>query len=230
MNAKFQEAYDYFLKEITQDEAVVGVLFFGSVQQGSEKDSSDLDFYIILNGEEGWNYKKYRKGILVEAYFYPAKYWEKTIQESHQAMIAFATGTNVYDSNGYVEGLINKAKTVYNQGPEELNPIQKANWRITLTELLSDLEGLQNETRNGAIHYGWSITRALEGYCTLNRIWPMKQEKLVNNLSLQDKELESYLEKYEHVSTLDHAKMIIEYILNRHGGRIDEYEGPRMKF
>jgi len=73
MDKKFQEAFDCFVNEVKIEDAVEGILFFGSVQQGRGR-SSDLDFYVIVSGEEGWNYKKYIKGILVEAYFYTAKY------------------------------------------------------------------------------------------------------------------------------------------------------------
>jgi len=74
-------------------------------------------------------------------------------------MLSFATGTNILDSNGQLEELINQAKAIYSQGPAELNQVQRANWRITLTELLADLEGLQEDSRKACIFTGWALTR-----------------------------------------------------------------------
>lgn len=220
MNGKFLEAYNAFIKEVSQDEAVLGLLFFGSIQQGQGKHSSDLDFYAIVEGNEGWNYKKFVKDVLVEAYFFPRKQWEVAIEESPHVMIAFATGTNVIDVDGHLEQLINKAKKYYRDGPEELTPRQKTNWRITLTELLSDLDGIEERNKHSGIFLGSAIMKALEGYCALNRIWTVKQEDLASYLSGQDAELAGYLNVYEQNSSVENAKIILSYILNRHGGRV----------
>lgn len=206
-----------------------GVLFFGSVQQGHGTDSSDLDFYIVVQGNEGWNNKKYYEGVLVEAYYYPAAYWEKAIAESQPVMFAFATGSKAWDSQGHLEQLMDKARTIYSRGPEPLSDLQINNWRITLTELLSDMEGMSTAARGSKIGAASLITRALEGYCALNKIWLTKQEKLAESVSQRDRTLGSLLHEYEEHGNLQQARNIIQYVLNRHGGRMDEYEGPRMK-
>lgn len=112
-------------------------------------------------------------------------------------MFSFATGLSVFDADGRLGELVNQAKVNYNQGPEQLTRLQKANWRITLTENLSDLDGLQREQIGASIFAGWAITRALEGYCALNRLWAMKQEKLVSEVSSKDEELGRFINGYE---------------------------------
>lgn len=94
MNTRFEEAFNLFVNEMKQDISVHGILFFGSAQRNEEKKTSDLDFYIIVDGDEGWNYKKFYNGVPVEAYFYPLQQWLKGIKENHHIMNAFATGTN----------------------------------------------------------------------------------------------------------------------------------------
>jgi len=73
------------------------------------------------------------------------------------------------------------------------------------------------------------VNAGMEAYCALNRIWPTKQEKLADHLSRLDAQLDRFIEQYENDSSVDNARTIIEYIVNKHGGRMNEYGGPRMK-
>lgn len=225
MNVRFKKAFDIFIKEIIRDASVTGILFFGSVQRNEATDSSDLDFYIIVDGEEGWNYKRNIKGIPVEAYFFPEHFWRRLIKENVQVMIAFATGSVIHDSKSLTKSLVDMANDIYHKGPKALSSIKKANWRITLTELISDIEGLEG---NGFVFLGWAITKALEGYCELNQLWPIKPDNLVPYVLSKDNELGELIDQFCSNPSKSTATGIIHYILTKHDGPIKEYEGPRM--
>ena len=218
------------MNQIKLEQSTKGILFFGSAQQGKESPCSDLDFYIVAESDEGWNYKKFICGVPVEAYFLPKNQWQKLIDESPHVLKSFATGTIVYDTNFSLQELVAYAKNKYEQGPDELSDLQKANWRITLTEICLDLEG---QLQSGVVNHifsGWALSKALEGYCALPRVGPDKTEKLVGQCSALDSEIENLIKQYnDNPSTLN-AKNLVEYILNKHGGPITEYTGPRIKY
>jgi hypothetical protein len=217
-----------FLNETKKDSNVQGILFFGSAQRNQEKETSDLDFYLIIAGDMGWSSKKYYKDVPVEAYFYPYKLWRKLVCESVNVMHAFASGTAIYSVGSELSELIKLAKRQYDKGPEVLTSIQRNNWRIELTELFLDIEG-QIDSSTSHIFGGWSIIRALEGYCALNRIWLVKPSKIEEWVSEHDTEIKFLLKQYRLQPDLINLKNIIEYILTGHNGRILEYEGPREK-
>lgn len=201
-----------------------------SGQQGKESPGSDLDFHIVVDSDEGWNYKKFINGVPVEAYFLPQNQWRKLIDESPHVPTSFATGTIVYDTDSCLHELSAYARKKYDEGPAELSDLQKANWRITLTEICLDLEGQLLSGAENPIFSGWAISKALEGYCALARVWTDKTEKLVERLAALDSEMKKLIEQYkDHPSTL-HAKKLVEHILDQHGGPITEYEGPRIKY
>lgn len=227
LNAKFEEAYHLFVNETKQNSNVLGILFFGSAQRDQEKETSDLDFYIIVTGDMGWNFKKYYKDVSVEAYFYPDKFWGKLVHESVHVMHAFASGTAIYSVGSELSDLIEKAIKQYNKGPEPLTPIQRNNWRIELTESLLDIEGQIESKTSNPIFSGWSIIRALEGYCALNGIWLVKPSKIEEWASEHDREIKFLLNQYRLLPNLINLKNIIEYILTKHEGRLLEYDGPR---
>ncbi|MDR6555501.1 hypothetical protein [Paenibacillus qinlingensis] len=230
MNTRYEEAFHMFVDEAKLDGNVQGILFFGSAQRGQENETSDLDFYVIVAEDIGWNFKKYYNNVLIEAYYYPLKLWKKLIYESANIMHAFASGAIVYSISSEISELIELAISRYNKGPEQLTPIQKNNWRIELTELLLDIEGRMDSETNNIIWGGWSIIKVLEGYCALNRIWLVKPSNLEKWVSEQDKDMKLLLELYKFQPDLINLKSIIECVLIKHGGRILEYEGPKEIF
>ena len=230
MNARFVSAFNSFVEQVKQEYTTKGILFFGSAQQGKESVFSDLDFYIVVEGEEGWNFKKIINEVPIEAYFLPQCQWQKQINESPHVLRSFATGDIIYDIDLCLNELVAYSKNKYDQGPDELTELQKSNWRITLTELCSDLEGEIHPSANNRIFSGWAVVKALESYCALNRIWSDKTEKLVHQLSKLDSDIESLLTKYNDSPSPLNAKMLVEYVLKQNGGPITEYEGPRIKY
>lgn len=142
-------------------------------------------------------------------------------------MDAFAWGTIIFDTNDMLKKIKEMAQAIYNEGPKPLSTIEKANWRITLTELLADLNGLHASKDHG-IFLGWTVMKALEGYCELTPLWPSKPEKLVAKLKKYDPNLAVYIDKFENKPEIQSARAIIQYVLDQHGGPIKEYEGPRI--
>jgi hypothetical protein len=134
-------------------------------------------------------------------------------------MHAFASGVAIYSVGSELSELIELAKRQYDKGPEALTSIQRNNWRIELTELLLDIEG-QIDSSTSHILGGWSIIRALEGYCALNRIWLVKPLKIEEWVSEHDTEIKFLLKQYRLLPKLINLKNIIEYILTEHNGRI----------
>jgi predicted nucleotidyltransferase len=230
MNAKFQEVFDSFVQQVKLEPSTKGILFFGSAQQGKESPSSDLDFNIVVDSDEGWNFKRLIHGVPVEAYFLPKDQWRKLLDESPHVLKSFATGTIVYDTDSCLRELAAYAKKKYDEGPEELSDLQKANWRITLTEICRDLEGQLQSGAENPIFSGWAISKALEGYCALARVWADKTEKLVERWSAMDSQMKKLIEQYNDNPSTEHAKKLVEHILDKHGGPITEYEGPRIKY
>lgn len=230
LEEKFRQAYHSIISELSQREDVTGILFFGSVQKGTESPSSDLDLYVVVDGNESWNYKKKMSQVPVEVYFFPASYWQKALEDSHHVMIAFATGSIILDRKHELKHLVELAKQRYTIGPPELSQLEINNLRIQLTELASDVEGVKPDTVEEMMLIGIAFSQALEAYCAFHKIWPSKPGKLQESMLKSDVTLRKIVTEMEEKT--NHKEVIIrfiDYVLKDKGGRLEEYEGPRFK-
>ncbi|MDX8046291.1 nucleotidyltransferase domain-containing protein [Gracilibacillus sp. S3-1-1] len=231
MNVKFKEAYDIVVSELSEMKEVTGVLFFGSVQRGEETETSDLDFYATVSGKEGWNYKKIVKGIPVEIYFFPSNYWNNALQRNHQIMIAFAEGTVVLNRHIEINELCNKARSLFEKGPKSLTNLEINNWRIKLTELALDLEGISdNQSLESKVYIGIAVSEALQAYFAFNKMWYHKLGRIPESIINQDRVLSKLISDLSSSGENDIENIItlIDHILQSNGGRLEEYNGPRV--
>jgi len=228
---KFRLALDNIVDTLKNTPETTGVLFFGSVQRGDEKDNSDIDLYAVVSCNECWNYKKYISGVLTEVYFAPADKWKESIENGHVITIkAFAGGTVLFERDNEVSELIELAKRQWENGPKPLTPIQINNWRIKLTEYIQDIECLPEDGYQCRLLCGIAVPSALEAFCALNGIWPEKPERIIDCIGKYDAKLSRMAREFYESNErgISWAIKIIDHVIQPFGGRLIEYEGPRI--
>jgi hypothetical protein len=210
---------------------VTGILFFGSVQRGETTPTSDLDLYMVVEQEQTWSARRKSHGIEVEVYFAPAHEWRRNLKDRHVIVVkAFATGSILLDRKGEVARLASLGRMIWSEGPSQLEPLQVANWRIRLSDAIRDLEGLPPGSAEACLLTGMLLPLALEAYCGLHRLWPEKPGKLLARVADHDPGLGRRMIQFYQSDGLpaQQAITLVDCVLEPFGGRLLEYEGPRV--
>ena len=153
-------------------------------------ENSDIDIYVIVSGDECWNFKKYFSGVITEIYFCPAREWKRNMENGHATTLrAFSSGTVLFENDKEVSELIELGKQLWEKGPKPLTQLQIGNSRIKLTEYIQDIEGLPADSYQNKLLYGMVVPLALDAYCPLNQKWPEKTEKLIDCIGKYDTKL-----------------------------------------
>jgi predicted nucleotidyltransferase len=230
MIGSFRKVLEKVVSELAAMKEVESILFFGSVQQGQPTVASDLDLFVIVDGNETWNYKRIVDHVEVEVYFLPARLCKINIEKGDAIFVrAFSSGSPLLDKNGDLALLSELAKKVYQDGPKPLDSLQKSNIRIRLSEFIRDLEGLNPETPEAKMLSSILVISSIEAYYQINQIWPVKQSKMIRDLSIYNPQLGQKISRfYLFDMTPDLAMEICDDVLRSVGGRIREYQGPRV--
>ncbi|GMQ55679.1 hypothetical protein AN1V17_00710 [Vallitalea sediminicola] len=232
MMKKHEKALNELAIELKSIKEVEGILLFGSVQRGEARENSDIDLNVIVNCNESWNYKKRVCGVLAEVYFSPYFQWEKLIKEDRNIAVlrAFSTGTFIYKKESTIEQLKELATMVIEEGPKPLKSVQVANWRIKLSELLEDLMFLPEDSPQSYILANNIINITMEAFCQLNNLWSVKLEKMLDYISKYNSELYKMIVNFykSNIFSISQVEEIVDIVLKPFGGRLLEYEGPRL--
>ncbi|MBP1994446.1 nucleotidyltransferase domain-containing protein [Paenibacillus eucommiae] len=231
MYTNFRDALELVTTELKATPEVKGILFFGSVQLGDPTHTSDLDLFAIVEGCETWNFRRLVEGIEVEVYFLPADLCHQNLENGNITFVkAFATGAALLDLNGKLAELAAFAKQIYDMGPSPLNLLEQGNWRIRLSDLIRDLEGISPEAPESHLLAPMLVTLSLEAYCAFHRLWTEKHSRLIKYVFNHNPQFgQSVIQFFKSpVFQPDQAISIADNVLEPFGGRLLEYEGPHI--
>jgi hypothetical protein len=93
----FQRAARLAIKRILEQPDVIGFVLAGSVAQGTSDEFSDLDFYVLTNGNQRWRLCWMLEGVPVEVFFNPFEYLQKRIENDVAALHMLATGIMILE-------------------------------------------------------------------------------------------------------------------------------------
>jgi predicted nucleotidyltransferase len=114
---RFQNAAQFAVQKILEQPDVIGFVLAGSVAQGTSDEFSDLDFYVLTNGNQRWRLCWMLEGIPVEVFFNPFEYLQKRIENDVTALHMLASGIMILE-HPELRILQEKAREILSQPPK----------------------------------------------------------------------------------------------------------------
>lgn len=140
-------------------------------------------------------------------------------------------GTIYYAKNELIYGVIDRAKSIYLEGPKLLTDLGQAHIRFDLTH---QLESIQNRMKDHAVVtylMNTLFNETIKAYYALNNMWIPKPKKMFKDLEIHERDLYHMALNFQ-VTHAVHNKMeilesmVIEVLLP-FGGLLDRWEkGP----
>ncbi|HYF95058.1 MAG TPA: nucleotidyltransferase domain-containing protein [Symbiobacteriaceae bacterium] len=225
---RFQSALDMAVDELQAAEGVEGILFFGSALAGTAGPTSDLDLYVIRQGERYSSHISLRRyaGVEVEVHFAPQAFWQEKLEQGNVVILhGFATGQALLDRTGAVAELGTLARRKLEDGPPAPTAAEVDRWRYRLTDLDKDLEDVAGQPADERLLGALLVQQCLEAFCALNRLWGDKPKRLIAYVERHDPELGRMARTFFAGGMDRHlAHTLVDRVLAPHGGRIGVWD------
>lgn len=131
---KWEIALNKFLEQYINEDYFLGAILTGSYATGNNDINSDIDIFIVTKDTTNWRERgnKLMEGYLIEYFINPVRQVLKEQEEGFKdggiaTTLIFAGSKILYDKDGTIEKLVNKAKEDLNK---EINPIPKFKWKM----------------------------------------------------------------------------------------------------
>jgi len=138
---------------------------------GRYDETSDLDFYVLLNASWRQRLQFIRDGAPVEVFMNPPAQVERDFREGETATIGMlAFGQLLFDRDGETEPLLVRARARWEQGPDALDENASLFARYAIVDALDDARDMLeqdpaaamlaiNETLRACVHYLYADAR-----------------------------------------------------------------------
>ena len=131
---KWELALNKFLEQYINEDYFLGAILTGSYATGNNSVNSDIDVFIVTKDSTNWRERgnKLIDGYLIEYFINPVRQVLKEFDDSFDTYhisttLIFAGGKILYDKDGTIEKLINRAKEDLKK---DLNPIPEFKWKL----------------------------------------------------------------------------------------------------
>lgn len=166
---KWQLAVEKFIDEYKNEDYFLGAILTGSYATGNYDQNSDIDIYIVTNNETKWRERgnKNVDGFIIEYFINPKQkilsYFEKELKDYHlSTTMIFVNGKTLYDKDGSVEELIDRAKNNFN-----LAEIDDFKYKMNCYSVWDGFDELESKySKNEDIDFSYNIflQRVIESY------------------------------------------------------------------
>lgn len=118
--SKHQKIVDEIFNEYKDKDDVIGIVNFGSVAVGKERSDSDVDIYIVFDGDVKWElFREERYGIRVDFEVVGKKDFEKYTAK-YPYLYYFANDKILLDKTGIVKKVFDRLKDYYKKHDDVL--------------------------------------------------------------------------------------------------------------
>ena len=131
---KWELVADKFLKQYVNEDYFLGAILTGSYATGNNDVNSDIDIFIITNDSTPWRERgnKLIDGYMIEYFINPVRQILKEFDEGFKengiaTTFIFAGSKILYDTDGIIENLVNRAKHDLNK---DLESISEFRWKM----------------------------------------------------------------------------------------------------
>lgn len=213
------------LEQVTAINGCEGVLFTGSRQQGAATDSSDWDFYVLLEDgfdsfRQTWPYN----GSFIEVFCNTLQSINDnelvTDKISNAAVLMLATGTIVLDKHGRLKDVQKRAKELYEPGPPPPDKEEILLIAYTLRAYVDDLKSLEELDLDGYFLQLKALVYAVECFYKLEQHWMASPRAIEKDIEQIDKDWASMHLRCNQSTGAQRTKAIInliESLASKHG-------------
>ena len=187
-----------FLEQYINEEYFIGAILTGSYATGNNDVNSDIDVFIVTKDSTTWRERgnKLIDGYMIEYFINPVRQVLKEFEDGFKdnniaTTLIFAGSKILYDKDGIIEKLVNRAKEDLNK---ELAPISEFKWKMNCYTIWHSFYELNSKyTKNEDIDFTYNIflNDVIQSYFLNNQL-PLlpvhKIEKILKN--------EEYRKKY----------------------------------
>ena len=161
-----------FIEELKGRSDVLGVIMFGSWARGNNRPDSDVDLIVILS--EGYRRTvEYKNQQAFEIIYTTAKsaleFWQGKKDECARL---WAVAKIVYDKDGTIEQLKEKAETMIKEGKKAIDEYQKGQFKFAAEDEIRAVESLSAKdiaTANLILNY--TVISLTELFFDLRQLW-----------------------------------------------------------
>ena len=235
---KWELAVEKFLENYINKEYVIGAILTGSYATGNNNVNSDIDIFIVTKDSTTWRERGniLVDGFMIEYFINPVRQVLKEFTDGFKengiaTTLIFAGSKILYDKDGTIEKLVNRAKEDLNK---ELVSIPEFKWKLNCYTVWHSFYELNSKyTKNEDIDFTYNLflNDTINSYFLNNQI-PLlpihKIEKILTNQEYRkkynvkklpdtifiDKLLKCFNEKDYH-KKYDLAKELYEYFMSK---------------
>ena len=235
---KWELALNKFLEEYLNEDYFLGAILTGSYATGNNDVNSDIDVFIVTKDSTTWRERGNRliDGYMIEYFINPVRQVLKEFDDGFKdngiaTTLIFAGSKILYDRDGTIEKLVNRAKEDLNK---DIEPISEFKWKMNCYTIWHSFYELNSKyTRNEDIEFTYNmfLSDIIRSYFLNNEI-PLlpvhKIEKILTNEEYRkkynvkklpddmfiDKLLKCFNEK-DYNKKYSYAKDLYDYYMNK---------------
>jgi hypothetical protein len=177
---RFQNAAQFAVQKILEQPDVIGFVLAGSVAQGTSDEFSDLDFYVLTNGNQRWRLCWMLENTPVEVFFNPFEYLQKRIESDAAALNLLASGIPILE-HPELEQLQETARKILAQPPKACTQNELEFDRFNTMECVFETRSVLERDS-----YPYFVPQALlfmiKAIYRKNRWWEVKPKHILTDL------------------------------------------------
>jgi len=159
---RWELVVEKFLEQYKNEEYFLGAILTGSYATGNNDVNSDIDVFIVTKDSTTWRERgnKLIDGYMIEYFINPVRQVLKEFDEGFKnngiaTTLIFAGSKILYDRDGTIEKLINRAKEDLNK---VLAPISEFKWKMNCYTIWHSFYELNSKyTKNEDIDFTYNI-------------------------------------------------------------------------
>ena len=160
---EWEAALNKFLESYIYEDYFLGAILTGSYATGNNDINSDIDVFIVTKDSTAWRERgnKLVDGYLIEYFINPIrkviKEFDEGFDDYHIATTLIFAGSKIlYDKDGTIEKLVNRAKK--DLATKELNPILESKWKMNCYNVWHSFYELNSKyTKKKDIDFTYSL-------------------------------------------------------------------------
>lgn len=212
---------------------MVGILWTGSVQQGTPDATSDIDLYVVTQKPYYYRATRLYEGVVTELFVnnVDSMNWRITRPDEIAAAAGFATGQVLLDRTGVVAELQETARKRWHAPRPALTAEQEKMLRYALTDMADDLDDVAHDPVAARVVGAALVEQAMEAFCKIHQHHGAKPKRLYAYVAERDSILGVMLsDYYQRGMHQKLAQEIVDYVLAPVGGRLVEWESERVEY
>ncbi len=176
----FRPVAQLAVDRILEQPDVIGFVLAGSVAQGTSDKFSDLDFYVMTDGNQRWRLCWMLETVPVEVFFNPFEYLQSHIESVSAALHMLATGIPILE-HPELRMLQELARAVLGQPPRKLSQNELEFDRFNTMECVFETRSVL-EMESYPYFVPQALVFILKAIYRKNRWWELKPKHILNDL------------------------------------------------